>query len=289
MAAGRGDRVSDFTLEYLLPPPELSELATFFYEFRTFVDGCEEVDRATNAQLRFTLKGQTSIQFGDGPITLLPRIYVLGQTTERVTLFSHGLVEVIGIGILPTGWAALVPIDAALAINQVIDAEALFGGGLAEAWQQMLSLASFAPRSAVFAALLQRLKHDVDPFAREFIQAVDRWLAASLSPDLADLAAATQLSASQVDRNCKRFFGLPPKMLARKYRALRAAVQLAKGQAELGDLVDQGFSDQSHLIREIKHFTGLTPKRFQEDAGELAKLTFQRTNFPGLSNLISGI
>ena len=36
--------------------------------------------------------------------------------------------------------------------------------------------------------------------------------------------ALTGLSLRQVQRGCKWYFGSPPKMLARKYRALRAAV-----------------------------------------------------------------
>ena len=56
-------------------------------------------------------------------------------------------------------------------------------------------------------------------------------------------------------------------MLARKYRAVRAASALARGEcleeAQLGD----AFYDQSHLIREIKRFAGATP-------GQLARPTF---------------
>ena len=88
------------------------------------------------------------------------------------------------------------------------------------------------------------------------------WLAASDSPDLDDLVGATGISRRQVERKCNALYGAPPKLLARKYRALRAAVALASGDASLDEVIDRGFYDQSHLIREVKHFTGLTPRQF---------------------------
>jgi methylphosphotriester-DNA--protein-cysteine methyltransferase len=96
-----------------------------------------------------------------------------------------------------------------------------------------------------------------------------------------DLVAATRLSRRQVERLCKRLYGAPPKLLSRKYRALRAAVVLAKGEATTGELLDQGFYDQSHCIREIKRFTGITPTRIQGNLNQLTRLTMKRTEFAG--------
>jgi AraC-like DNA-binding protein len=64
---------------------------------------------------------------------------------------------------------------------------------------------------------------------------------------------------------------------------LRAAVVLADG----GEAPD-AFYDQSHMIREIKQFTGLTPRRMR-DPGMLAKLTIaQRRALEGrVSRIIS--
>ncbi|PZR61173.1 MAG: AraC family transcriptional regulator, partial [Stutzerimonas stutzeri] len=44
---------------------------------------------------------------------------------------------------------------------------------------------------------------------------------------------------------------------------------------------DGSFYDQSHFIREIKHFTGVTPKRIQDDLPTLAKLTLKRGELAG--------
>lgn len=115
-----------------------------------------------------------------------------------------------------------------------------------------------------------------DNGAREadFSHAIEAWLAGAASPMLDDLVALTGLSPRQIERRCKALYGVPPKLLAREYRALRAAVALATGKS-IGDvLISDGFYDQSHLIREVKHFTGLTPRQIQTEPGLLGRLTF---------------
>jgi len=72
------------------------------------------------------------------------------------------------------------------------------------------------------------------------------------------------LSLSQVERRCKRYFGSPPMQLARKFRALRTAIAMTHKDANLDDILAEGFYDQSHLIREMKHFTGITPVVFAQ-------------------------
>jgi AraC-like DNA-binding protein len=53
---------------------------------------------------------------------------------------------------------------------------------------------------------------------------------------------------------------------------LRAAVIMASG----GVGAAEGFYDQSHMIREVKQFTGLTPRRMREEPGVLARLTISQ-------------
>nr|WP_272628014.1 helix-turn-helix domain-containing protein [Sphingomonas sp. QA11] len=74
----------------------------------------------------------------------------------------------------------------------------------------------------------------------------------------------TGLSLRQVQRGCKRYFGPPSKVLARKYRALRGAVAMMHRDPELNEMLEEGFYSQSRVTREIKHFTGMTPRAFAE-------------------------
>lgn len=119
-----------------------------------------------------------------------------------------------------------------------------------------------------------------DPPPAWLIRTVEQWLQASLDPDVADLLARTGLSNAQAQRQLKHLFGAPPKLLARKYRALRAAMRIAAGLGNWQDYVGNGFYDQSHCIREIKYFTGVTPAAIRR-APPLTRATLRRHQLRG--------
>ena len=87
---------------------------------------------------------------------------------------------------------------------------------------------------------MRQLIQDRGAGGLHFMQQVDGWLADSPSPEMDDLIAITGLSRRQVERKCNAMYGAPPKMLARKYRALKAAVALASGQETLEDVIERG-------------------------------------------------
>ena len=55
----------------------------------------------------------------------------------------------------------------------------------------------------------------------------------------------------------------------RRYRAVRAATLLSMPQLpdEIEAEIREAFYDQAHLIKEIRFFTGRTPKRLQPNSG----------------------
>jgi methylphosphotriester-DNA--protein-cysteine methyltransferase len=96
------------------------------------------------------------------------------------------------------------------------------------------------------------------------------------------------MSIRSVERMTKHYYGLSPRMLARKYRAVRAASALARGEgldaAQLGD----AFYDQSHLIREIKRFAGATPGQLGKPTSYTEATTKGRKQLAGkVSPLVS--
>ena len=184
---------------------------------------------------------------------------------------------VFGMGLTPSGWAALVGVDASSMLNRVIDASGLFGAPRLRAAASALRLAAnMADRVAVAEDLLRALIGGGDRGAAAFVRKVDTWLAGSPSPDMEELVVATDLSRRQVERKCKALYGAPPKLLARKYRALRAAVALVTDSESVDDLIARGFYDQSHLIREVKQFTGHTPRQIKAEPSLLSQLTIER-------------
>ncbi|MBA2919160.1 helix-turn-helix domain-containing protein [Sphingomonas sp. MAH-20] len=269
------------SLDYAAPDAALTDYVSVFYNFRADVPRFEDDDRADLAQLRFMLKGSGGYRFADGHVQGGPEIQIVGPTMGVTHVWVDGPAEVFGAGLLPAGWGAMIATDASSLTNRVIDATELFGRELHDVADRLRATDSLDERVAIGNALVRDLVARGHGQSRWFTRAVDTWLQSTLSPEVDDLVAATRLSRRQVERLCKRLYGAPPKLLSRKYRALRAAVVLAKREAGIPELLEQGFYDQSHCIREIKRFTGVTPTRIQGDLNELTRLTMKRTEFAG--------
>jgi hypothetical protein len=249
-------------MEFRQPGPALAEHVSFFYHFTQSDAHFTAVDRADFAQLRFILSGHGHCQFVDGTVQLMPEIYVQGPTTGNTQISGSGYADLIGVGLMPSGWAALVPMDASAAANRLFEAVDLLGPAVFETRRELATTADFDERVTIFEALLVKLMGQSSPAFHGFVREVNAWLAESVSPQVDELLERTGMSIRQVERRCKRYYGSPPKQLARKYRALRTAIALTHHDADLDSLLAEGFYDQSHLIREMKHFTGLTPAAF---------------------------
>ena len=272
----------DIRLDYAIPRPDLVDYLTLFYLFEADVPVFEDTERADHAQIRFRLDpGSAEYHFPDGSIQRATAIHIVGPTTGAVKVRAEGPIRVFGAGITPSGWLALVGAAASTMVNRVIGASALFGDRFDELVTALVKERDVTDMATIAGTVLCDLIRSSDSAAVEFVRQVDTWLAATESPDLDALVAETGLSRRQVERKCNLLYGAPPKLLARKYRALRAAVALASGNETIDDVIGRGFYDQSHLIREIKQFTGLTPRQLKADPPLLSRLTMAQRSALG--------
>jgi len=283
--------VSDIQLDYRVPAGDLAEYVTLFYNFRADVPIFEDTERADHAQFRLRLdSGGGEYAFPDGSVQQAQEHHLIGPTSGAMKVRANGPVEIFGMGVTAAGWAAMVGNDASSMLNRVIDASGMFGAArLRTAAMALRKAPDNDARFAIGEALVRELVRVGDVGAIRFVRQVDEWLAGSPSPEMDDLVATTRLSRRQVERKCNALYGAPPKLLARKYRALRAAVAMVSDSEQVDDLIERGFYDQSHLIREVKQFTGLTPRQIKAEPSLLARLTIsQRTALGGqVSPLIS--
>lgn len=268
-------------LRYFVPPADLADYFAASYVFTANCPALSDHTRADFAQIRFMLAGVGHYQFGDGRSMATPQCCLLGPTSMATSFDVEGPMQVFGVTVLPLGWAALRAGNANEAADNVLDLVALFGA----AWLDMLPLLRATDDAEAGADLLWRFLraclHPVSDADRRFVEEADRWLADERSPRLDALQEATGLSARQLARWCNRLYGAPPKYLARKYRALRCAQLLAREELDWADVSSDAFYDQSHFIRELKHFTGLTPTGLRERASVVTRLSMNRAELKG--------
>ena len=82
---------------------------------------------------------------------------------------------------------------------------------------------------------------------------------------LDDLERVSRLSRFYLLRVFRREFGVSPHEYQRHLRLARASRLLAAGMPASRVAYDAGFSDQSHLIRQFKALTGVTPGAFARE------------------------
>lgn len=246
-------------LTYHLPRLDLRNFVRAYYLFeteaRTVQPMCAEL-----GNIRCLLSGGGEFHLSDGSSAPCASTALLGPTMGAYSFDAEAGTRVFGVGILPRGWKTILGVDAQEVADKVVDLSALTGAGACGAGEEIRNAPDLATMAAAadryFCALLARRStaHEKYP------DALEKWL---LDPDdlnLDRLVAMMDVSRRQTDRVAKQYFGASPKLLQRKYRALRAADRmLFDGAADWNDAAGPSFYDQSHFIKEFRTFIGATP------------------------------
>ncbi len=277
-----------FELHYFPPDPDLAEMVSSFYFARINMSNFDEYERADRPQFRFVTNADGEYIFADGYQSTVCRANIVGPTSGRVRAINRGPAQLFGFGMLPAGWAALMGDEADKLTDRAMDAADLFGPWMDEVAVALENAASVEERLVIGNNFAREVLTRNEQPPMWFIRTVDGWLTASSSPQVPELVVATGMSIRSVERMTKHYYGLSPRMLARKYRAVRAASALARGEgldaAQLGD----AFYDQSHLIREIKRFAGATPGQLGKPTSYTEATTKGRKQLAGkVSPLVS--
>ena len=252
-------------IRYYAPDADLAELISTIYVAHLPVAHFDELERADRPQFRLRLNDTPGeYHMPCGTVYEAWRAIIIGPTKAPVRAVSHGPVHLIGMGLMPGGWATLMGPDAAAYADRALPAADLFGNWIHEVGAAVAAAESEEAQVAMMQELAREVMRRGEPAPLWFTRTVDGWLTANLSPHVENLVAATGMSARSVERMTKRFYGVSPKMLARKYRALRVASAMARGDKVDEAAASEAFYDQSHLIREVKQFAGATPGKLSQ-------------------------
>lgn len=274
-----------FTLDYIDPPPALANLVTTFYLFRCDERDIRDIQPAAVGHLIVFLRGKGVMEFASGRTDPSHPVSLLTPCNAAVPIMVEGPFHCIGAALSPLGWAALAGLhagewaDRMVAAREILGEEAdKVGSRLTAAYRQGADAAELCAMLGDF--LLGHLK-PVNPRHAALMQVVAEWLGSSFDPAIDELHARSAYSARQTQRLVERYFGLPPRELKRKYRALRVAGMLA--QPDLHDnevaLLTDMFYDQSHMIREIRHFVGRTPGRLADEGETILSALIDMKNY----------
>jgi AraC-like DNA-binding protein len=267
------------SIRYFSPARALRPYLSSYYWFESNHPVFSDMMRAELPQIRIITSGSAQSHFSTGLVRASATAQLQGPTTGPVRFTAAGNLHLFGVGLLPHGWAAFIGEPADRLADDLADLEAFLGPSVDDFATDILAAPDDSARGAAADRFFLAHLANAHAAPRWFTRLTDNWLTGAVSPDVDALVKASGMSARSVERMAKRIYGASPKLMARKYRALGAAVRIGTGEATgWHDFCDTGFYDQAHFIREFKQFTGLTPKRFQNEAAAVTRLTIARKN-----------
>lgn len=268
-----------------VPEPWQSHITT------VFVLRCDEARIADMLPaavgfLTIVLKGSGTLHFANGTSGPIHAELLLTPTNEAVGIAAEGPLEVISAALSPLGWAALTGLHAGEHADRGYEAGGVLGPEVSLLGERLrgAQAAGGADPGAMASQLIDLIVAHLRPINPDHIRLlaqVTEWLSSGFDPQVADLEACSHYSPRQIQRLMLRYFGAAPKLLARKYRALRVAALLQDPQTSderIAGLLNL-FYDQSHAIREIRHFLGRTPAMIERGDVTLASTANQLRNY----------
>ena len=264
------------SLRYFVPAEDVRDLVSVYYLFEADEPRFEDNERSAIAQLRFIMEGEGTLGFADGNVYPVKEAMLVGPSTGAMRFNVNGPFRMFGVGLLPLGWAATTKRSAADFTDKVVPAHHIFTTEVDKNMDVLRNCSDAEEMVAWADKVFRSFRPKVKPSVTAFTQMIDEWLASAPSPPVKALMEKSEQSSRQVLRTVNKLYGLPPKYLARKYRALRAAKAYAEQNEDELLVLEDAFYDQSHMIREIKFFAGTTPKKLRVDEGETARLIDKR-------------
>ncbi|MEL7190197.1 MAG: helix-turn-helix domain-containing protein [Pseudomonadota bacterium] len=213
---------------------------------------------------RVMLGGEWLAETAEGSVPVGQEAILLGPHSRHMAVHCKGSLSTVNVGFRPGAKRRLFDITAAEVVDRIVRVDKF---GLIDPDGKPIFDPDGEPMD--WAQLLEEKvreyirKHDPlppDPISSAFE------LASFADPNIApgDFAESQNISLRQLERVVRRDFGLTPKTVLRRARAIDLASQmlgLADEQEEEEFLLR--YFDQSHLIREFQAFFGITPHAFR--------------------------
>jgi AraC-like DNA-binding protein len=258
-------------IDYIAPPPTLGPYVTTLYHFRCDEPLIRDIQPAAIGNLCLFPHGAGEMQFAGGHRDPNHPVGLMTPLSRATPIVVEGPFHAFGAALTPIGWAALTRLHAGQHRDRLLEASTVLGPEIDALGEQLLAgyrTGTLTGRECAMAigAFIERRARPINPRHLELIAATGRWLSAAFNPEVSELAGTAGYSARQVQRLVEQYFGLTPRALARKYRALRAAALLSAPELSMEDesAIAEAFFDQSHMIREIAYFVGRTPARLTD-------------------------
>lgn len=226
--------------------------------------------------VRIQLGGHWQAQTVDGPMERGRSLLVFGPNTRMMPVRVTGSFLSVGISLRPGAGYALRGADASHIVDRIVDGrdfrldeegtlDALRCDDDPENWLLYMENRMRQVVESARGAL-------PDPVTVAF----EEMAFADPAGSIADFAKKVGISQRQLARIVRRDFGMPPKQILRRARALDMASHL-RGVADAAEAeaLTLRYFDQAQMTREFTQFFGVSPRRFMAEPNPLMTLALE--------------
>lgn len=252
-------------VRYEKPALSLDEYITDYHILSSPRGASPQVDRFLPgiANVRIVLDAEPfHVEIGGEVFGAVSAFSLFGPTSHTIDATNNGG-TVIGFGITPLGWSRLFKRRAGAYHNRIVPLSTAmsvaFTQGLRDALSGCRNVKAVAPALNDFLREELGPQHPDEPLIRHLMALLND----GRCPDIVTAAAELGIATHALWRLSVRHFGLPPKMLLRRARFLRAFLRIC-GSTDTADytLLDDSYFDVPHFLRDAKAFLGMTPRHF---------------------------
>lgn len=229
-----------------------------------------------SSMVRIQLGGKWTAQTADGMRQHGRAALIFGPQTKVMPVTVEGNFLSIGYALKAGAGYALFGRSAHEMVNRLVPLEH-FGLNSEEtlaAFEHIEDHAAIADElERQFRLLVESLGR---PMPNPISVAFEALTFANPNAGISDFAAEMGISTRQLERIIRRDFGMPPKQVLRRARALDMASHLhgVADEEEAEELILRYF-DQAQMTREFTEFFGVTPRRFVQTPNPLLTLAME--------------
>ncbi len=260
----------------LAPPAALAPYVKFFWTLKGTSKPLDYLPHRLFADALPTLVVHHKNQFllrEQDDLKLLPKSSVHGHNAQVWDMLVKSDFEIFGIYFYPLSIPEIFGIPASLLYNQDYSLEELLGAAGRELEERLMNAEDVQHRIACISSFIYRkLKYQKTKISLPFAACLDRIIKSGGEITIEQIAQQSSFSIRSLERQFSSELGVSPKLYSRIVRFQRA-IKLFENNL-VKDFTDlsyyTGYYDQSHFIREFKHFSGMRPKDYFLDSPHTA-------------------
>lgn len=251
--------------------PDLQAYIEAIFHFKAFQPdhSIERVVPTGHIFLIFELDGIPRNTFDNeslAPQATYTEAWISGMHKRYISISAHQDSEMLVIQFKPTGAYPFLHIPVHELNGKVIAAEEIVGSPIKVLRQHILEGEGHEAKfQAAEEWLSQRFRQDLvpPPAILELVQRLKEAPALTAS-ELTTLVQSYPYSQKHLINQFKKYLGLTPKYFQRIFRFNEILAKIYQKQTLSWTQIsyDCGYTDQSHFIKEFRHFSGFNPQEF---------------------------